>query len=130
MKEDALSGQHALITGGGSGIGLASTAALAAAGARVSICGRNRKRLQSAAKGNRIFPVAMDVCDEQSVRNAVSMAVAENGPVNIHVANAGIAESCGFDEMSLPFWHRIMMTNLDGTFVSIRESLLSMRTES
>ena len=77
-----IEGKHALITGGGSGIGLAIAQALAAEGALVTITGRNAERLE-AARGDRIFPISMDVMDETAVIHGVGEAVAaraERGP--------------------------------------------------
>ena len=86
-----LNGKHALITGGGTGIGLAIAKALAEAGAEVTITGRRKEVLDQVA-GGRIHALAMDVADEKSVVEGFAQAVAERGPIAICVANAGIAE--------------------------------------
>ncbi len=127
MKDFQLSARHALITGGGTGIGLAIASRLAGAGARVTVCGRDIERLRRVAADNAFHAVQMDVTDEESVTNATAAAVHRLGPIDIHVANAGIAESQCFEDMSLEFWRRILATNLDGAFLSIRESLRTMR---
>ena len=65
----------------------------------------------------------MDVSDEKSVLNGVSQACAARGPVDICVANAGIAEGRSIHKTDLEFWRRTMTTNLDGAFLTIRACL-------
>lgn len=125
MNKDELRGKHALITGGGTGIGLAIAQALAGAGVRVTITGRRLSVLQEVAEGE-MHPVEMDVTNPDSVTDGVAEAIARNGPVQICVANAGIAEGRGILKMDLDFWHKIMATNLDGAFLTIQACLPSM----
>ena len=122
------SGKHALVTGGGTGIGLAIARALAGEGAAVTIAGRRSGPLDAAAEEHSgLFPSVMDVADEVSVSEAVDAAVVARGPVAICVANAGIAEGRSILKTDLGFWRAIMATNLDGAFLTIRECLRSMR---
>ena len=121
-----LSGKHALITGGGSGIGLAIARALAGAGAEVTITGRRDSVLQGVA-GNGLYPLAMDVSDETQVVAGVARAVAERGPVQICIPNAGIAEGRAVHKTDAAFWRQVMATNLDGAFYTVRECLGGMR---
>lgn len=121
-----LEGKHALVTGGGTGIGLAIANALADAGANVTISGRRASVLEEAAQG-RLSPVVMDVCDEDQVRDGIARAVADRGPIQICVPNAGIAEGRAVHKTDTEFWHRTMRTNLDGAFWTIRECLPGMR---
>ena len=127
MQSGNLSGQHALVTGGGSGIGLAIARTLAEAGAAVTITGRRADVLAEAAARIEAHPVVMDVTDEASVVEGTAAAVAARGPVTICIANAGIAEGRAIPKTDMEFWRRIMATNLDGAFVTIRESLRSMQ---
>ncbi len=125
-----LDGKHAIVTGGGSGIGLAIATALAGAGAQVTITGRRLKVLQQAASDiSGLHGISMDVNIEASVTDAVATAVAANGPVDICVANAGIAEGRGLAKTDFAFWRRIMTTNLDGAFLTIRECMDSMHKQ-
>ncbi|WP_040610337.1 SDR family NAD(P)-dependent oxidoreductase [Oceaniovalibus guishaninsula] len=117
-----LTGKHAFITGGGTGIGLAIARSLADAGARVTIAGRRPEALDH----DGLHPAVMDVTDEDSVAGAIDAAVAARGPVAICVANAGIAEGRSLHRTDTAFWRRMMATNLDGAFLTIRESLRSM----
>lgn len=121
-----LAGKHALITGGGTGIGLAIARDLANKGARVTITGRRQEVLDEVA-GNGITGRAMDVRSEEDVVATIAAAVEANGPVQICVANAGIAEGKSLHKTDLEFWRNMMATNLDGAFLTIRESLQSMR---
>ena len=120
-----LANRHALITGGGTGIGLAIARTLAAQGAQVTITGRRRDILQSVAT-DQIHALAMDVTDEAQQIEAIAQAVSERGAINICVANAGIAEGRSLQKTTMEFWRQIMATNLDGAFITIRESLRSM----
>ncbi|WP_083099131.1 SDR family NAD(P)-dependent oxidoreductase [Pseudophaeobacter leonis] len=121
-----LSGKHALVTGGGTGIGLAIAKALAEQGAQVTITGRRQEVLEEVAtKG--LFPMAMDVRDEDDIIAKIAAAVEARGPIQICVANAGVAEGHALHKTSMEFWRNMMSTNLDGAFLTIRESLKSMR---
>lgn len=120
-------GKHALVTGGGTGIGLAIAEALAAAGAQVTITGRRIEVLKEVAKDH-MHPVAMDVTDEAAQIREIAAAVEARGPIQICVANAGIAEGKTLQKTDMEFWRKIMSTNLDGCFVTIRESMKSMLT--
>lgn len=123
-----LNGRHALISGGGTGIGLAIAQIMAEAGAEVTITGRRAEILQTAASQNAKFHARiMDVCDETSVVEAVQKATQDLGPISICIANAGIAEGMALHKTDLATWRHTMATNLDGAFLTIRECLLSMR---
>ncbi|MDQ7079592.1 MAG: SDR family oxidoreductase [Paracoccaceae bacterium] len=122
-----LAGRHALVTGGGTGIGLAIAQILAGAGAQVTITGRRAEVLQDACDANPgLHPLVMDVNDEASVVAGVKQATDARGTIDIHVANAGIAETSPFAKTSLEFWRRIMTTNLDGVFLTCREVVPGM----
>jgi NAD(P)-dependent dehydrogenase (short-subunit alcohol dehydrogenase family) len=119
-----LSGRHALVTGGGTGIGLAIAQALAGCGAAVTITGRDAARLDGlAGAGTGLHALGMDVTDAASVRDGMAQAAAARGPVSICVANAGLAEPAPFARETLEHWRRIMATNLDGAFLTIQAAL-------
>ncbi|MEW2913142.1 SDR family oxidoreductase [Leisingera sp. JC11] len=122
----ALQGKHALVTGGGTGIGLAIARALAAEGAQVTITGRRQEMLEEVAADG-LHPLAMDVRDEEDVAAKADAAVAARGPIQICVANAGVAEGAALHKTSMEFWRNMMATNLDGAFLTIRECFKSMR---
>ena len=71
-------------------------------------------------------PLAMDVTEQGSVTQGVETAITARGPVQICVANAGIAEGRGIGKMDLSFWRKIMATNLDGAFMTIQACLPGM----
>ena len=121
-----LTGKHALVTGGGTGIGLAIAQQLAQQGASVTITGRRLEVLKT-ARGPDIYPAVMDVTDERSVTETVAAAFAARGPVQICVANAGIAQGRALHKTEMALWRQIMATNLDGAFLTMRASFNSMR---
>ena len=121
-----LNDRHALVTGGGTGIGLAIARALAAEGAQVTITGRRLEILESVA-GDGLHALQMDVSDAASLVRGVAEAVAARGPVQICVPNAGIAEGRALHKTDLAFWRQMMAINLDGAFLTIRECLPGMR---
>lgn len=110
-----LEGRHALITGGGTGIGRAVAAALAGEGAAVTLVGRRREPLEIACTGIGFFEVA-DVTDRAQVDRAFASARETQGPVSILVNNAGAAESAPFAKVTWESWRRMMAVNLDGVF--------------
>ncbi len=117
-------GRHALVTGGGTGIGLDIARALAAAGAEVTISGRDLARLEAvAAEVSGLHPLRMDVADEASVRGGIAAAAEARGPVSICIANAGIAEGAPFREETLAHWRQVMTINLDGAFLTFQAAL-------
>ncbi|MCY4446092.1 MAG: SDR family NAD(P)-dependent oxidoreductase [Rhodobacteraceae bacterium] len=121
---------HGLVTGGGTGIGLAIAKELDRQGANVTICGRNMDRLESIATGTRLLPIQMDVTSDISVQSAIDQAVARYGSIGIHIANAGIAEGKPLLKTSLEDWQKTIVTNLDGAFLSIKRSLESMQNRN
>lgn len=126
-QTDEHTGRHALVTGGGTGLGRDIALALARQGAEVTITGRDAGRLQDLATAhNGLHPLAMDVTDEASVRDAVAAAAAARGPVAICVANAGIAEAAPFAKETLAHWQAIMRTNLDGVFLTLQAAMATL----
>jgi NAD(P)-dependent dehydrogenase (short-subunit alcohol dehydrogenase family) len=126
MNMTHLNGKHAIVTGGGTGIGLAIARALADQGTQVTITGRRAAPLET-AQSERIHPLVMDVQDETSVTEGIAGAVTARGPIQICVPNAGVAEGRALHKTDMAFWRNMMATNLDGAFLTIRESLRSMR---
>jgi NAD(P)-dependent dehydrogenase (short-subunit alcohol dehydrogenase family) len=93
----SLQGRHALVTGGGRGIGRAIAAALTQAGAVVTIAGRNEKSLTDVVgQGEAAGYVVADVTDAKAVDGGVKQAVAARGPVDLLIANAGTAIAVPF----------------------------------
>ena len=117
-----LDGKTALVTGGGTGIGLASAKALKGAGARVCITGRRQDVLEDAAKAHGLEALVMDVTNEASV----TAGFAAVGALDILVVNAGIARGQNILGSDTAFWREIMATNLDGAYLTMREGLRRM----
>lgn len=113
----------ALVTGGGSGIGLACAQRLAADGYRVTICGRTAGRLEAALgqlpAGSRA--VVADITDEAAVDRAVAEAAGESGGLDVVVANAGGAYAVGpLALVEVADFERELSVNITGTFVTIK----------
>jgi NAD(P)-dependent dehydrogenase (short-subunit alcohol dehydrogenase family) len=128
MKKMDLKGKHAVVTGGGTGIGAAIAAALAAEGARVTVMGRRPEQLQTtAARLNDVHCVPCDVTKADHVEVAFDQAQNDSGPVDILVNNAGAAQSAPFHQMDVALWRRMMAVNLDGVFNCSRAVYAGMR---
>lgn len=146
-----LSGKHALITGGGRGIGAACARALLAQGASVTIAGRDLATLERTASalaalhdapapaagpasqgpivsaaGPRIFVHQLDVADEASVHAAMQAAVAALGPIAILVNNAGQAHPAPFAKTTSEHWQQMLNVNLTGAFLCTQAALPHM----
>lgn len=127
-----LAGRHAVVTGGGRGIGAAIAADLARAGANVTVMGRDVSVLTAGATrlredhGIEAAACACDVTDPGSVRTAFDRAVAELGDAYILVNNAGQAEGRPFLETSLELWQRLLAVNATGAFLCARAVLGGM----
>lgn len=119
-----LSHHHALITGGGSGIGLATAEAFLAKGAKVTISGRNPERLEKAIEKLGGATAAQgDVSLPADIARVVDEARAASGPVTCLVNNAGIAESRPFAKADEEHWERTIAINLTGAYRMTRALL-------
>lgn len=112
-----IAGKHAIVTGGGRGIGQAIAKALRERGARVSVVSRTVHEHDGASA---------DVTSEDQVRRAFEACRKKNGPIEILVNNSGIAESAPLIRTGLGMWDRIMATNVTGTFLCTREAAEDM----
>lgn len=115
MNMNPLQGRHAIVTGGGRGIGRAIAKALARDGARVTILGRNQATLDHAvAEGDAHAAFVADVTDPDAARAAVQAAISGHGPVDIMVANAGSAVSAPFLKSAPDVFRQMLDVNLLG----------------
>ena len=122
-----LDGRHALVTGGGRGIGRAIAAALSGAGAAVTVLGRQEAALKDAvAVGHAKGYAVADVTDEAAVSAAVKQAVSERGPVDILIANAGTGESTPFMKADSAQFRRMFELNVMGVVHATRAVLGDM----
>ncbi|MDN5929077.1 MAG: SDR family NAD(P)-dependent oxidoreductase, partial [Hyphomicrobiales bacterium] len=113
--------RHALVTGGGSGIGRAVALALAQSGIAVTVCGRKAAPLEAVAAGNpNIHTHVADITNETSVAALYEAAEGARGPFDIVVANAGLASSAPAYRTTLDDWNRVVNVNLTGAFLTVR----------
>ena len=123
-----LDGKHAIVTGGGRGIGAAVADALAGLGATLTLLGRDTAALAATAAALRethratVETIECDVTDE----DAVARAFARAGEAHVLVNNAGQAESAAFTETSRELWERMLAVNLTGTYLCTRQALPAM----
>lgn len=119
-----LDGKHALITGGGTGIGAAIARALAGEGAAVSLVGRRPEPLEVAAKGlPKAAAIAADITKQADCNAMVGAARKAFGPIDIVIANAGAAESAPAAKISADHWQRMIGVNLTGAFFTVQAAL-------
>jgi NAD(P)-dependent dehydrogenase (short-subunit alcohol dehydrogenase family) len=112
-----LHGHHAVITGGGTGIGAAIARALGGEGAKLTLVGRRRDKLEEVAAGDFDALVApADVTVREEVESAFALAREGQGPISILVNNAGAATGMPFAKVSETLWRDILAVNLDGIF--------------
>ena len=116
--------RHALITGGGGGIGAALARQLAETGTSVSLVGRRRQPLETlAASLQRAAAIVADVTREADAQAMVDEARRANGPIDVVIANAGAAESAPVTRLDLEHWQRMLAVNLTGAFLTVKAAL-------
>ena len=108
-----MKGQHAVVTGGGRGIGATIVTALESAGARVTVMGRTAG-------------IRCDVSNPEDVARAFAEAVEHSGPVNVLVNNAGQADAGAFESIPLETWNQLLAVNLTGTFLCSQQVVPAM----
>ena len=110
------SGKHALITGGGTGIGAAAARMLAAEGAKLSLLGRRREPLDAIAAETGGTAIPCDLTDRAAMEAAFDAARAANGPFDYVILNAGIGDSAPFLRTPRATFDAIIATNLTAVF--------------
>jgi 3-dehydrosphinganine reductase len=122
-----LGGAHVIITGGSSGIGLATARRAVARGARVSLLARDETRLAAAvAAVGATGSASADVADPDAVRASIDALVARGGPCDVLVTAAGSAHPGYFDRLDDAVFRRQMEVDFFGTLHSIRAVVPSM----
>ena len=121
FRPGLFAGQTAIVTGGGSGIGLCTALVLGELGARVAICGRNPERLESgrfalSARGIDVHAATCDIRNVEEIAVFVAGVGARFGPADILVNNAGGQFPVAAAELSPRGWEAVIRNNLNGTF--------------
>jgi len=128
----ALRGGHAVVTGGGRGIGAALATELARLGATLTLLGRDRQALEEQAATLRgrcsadVATTPCDVADSASVADAFAYARQAHGDAYVLVNNAGQAESAPFGDTSRALWDRMLDVNLTGAYLCTQQVLPAM----
>src|SRR5690606_26578428 len=131
-KERPFAGRHAIVTGGGRGIGAAIAASLAARGAAVSLLGRTASTLESTSRrladehGATVGFAVADIGDEASITTAIRRCLDERGSAAILVNNAGIAPSAPFLKSDAKLWRDVLDVDLMGAVHAVRAVLPGM----
>ena len=128
MAQQPLAGRHALVTGGGGGIGAAIARALSAAGARVTLLGRNADALDEAAitLERTAVTVIADVTDPRQFERAFAEAREAAGEIAVLVNNAGRPASRALAKSDEAFWREIVDVNLNGAYHCTRAAIAGM----
>jgi hypothetical protein len=130
---ETLDGRTALVTGATAGIGAATAAALAEAGANVALAARREARLADLVQqierdhGVDAYAVPTDVREESQVTHCVESVVEEFGRLDAVVVNAGLARGSSVADMRTDDYRTMMETNVDGAFFTARESIPHLR---
>ena len=124
----SLMGRHAVVTGGGRGIGLAIARGLLGHGATVTMLSRDRERLEksAAALAGKVTIEVADVASPRQVADAFAAISKRSGPVDILVNNAGQAISAPLGKTDFEFWQQMLAVNLTGTYLCTQQALPAM----
>ena len=124
----SLSGQVALVTGGGTGIGKAIAQAMHKEGAKIIIVGRKEEILKEAQAelGSDVEMMTCDVTQEDQVKKVYENIISNHGKIDILINNAGMAAKAKSYEMSYDLWKKVVDVNLNGAFLCAREAMKIM----
>lgn len=131
-QKGPLAGHHAVVTGGGRGIGAAVAELLAEQGAAVTVIGRNAESLArtvaaiAANSGGAAAAEIADLAEPEQIERAFSAAAARLGPVAILVNNAGIALSAPFHRTDLELWNKMLAVDATAPFLCTRQVIKGM----
>jgi len=125
MTKQWFAGKVAVVTGGNSGIGLATAKAYAQEGAKVAITGRDEKTLESAAReiGPDTLAISSDVAKVADIQKAMDAVGKKFGRIDALFINAGIGKFLPLEQVSEVFFDEIMNINLKGVFFTVQKAL-------
>lgn len=123
------SGRHALITGGGTGIGAATARMLSREGASLSLLGRRLEPLDEVGSQTGGSAIPCDVSDSSAIAAAFQRAREQHGPISILVVNAGIGDSAPFARTSREQWDRLIAVNLTAAFDCAQAALPDLASQ-
>jgi citronellol/citronellal dehydrogenase len=121
FRNGLFDGQVAIITGGGSGIGLSTAIAMGELGAKIAICGRKKEKLEAAeaklrALGIEVLAEACDIREPDQIAAFVDAVKAKLGIASVLVNNAGGQFPTSAETVSPRGWEAVVRNNLNGTF--------------
>jgi 3-hydroxybutyrate dehydrogenase len=124
----SLSGRHAVVTGGGRGIGLAIARGLIGYGARITLLSRDRSKLEESATSlaGQVDIEVADVANPRQVTDAFAAIAERAGAIDILINNAGQAASAPLGKTDFEFWQQMLAVNLTGTYLCTQQVLPSM----
>ncbi len=127
-----LKGKTAVITGGNSGIGLATARLFVAEGAKVAIIGRNQETLDAAVKelGANVIALNADVSDIPATAKAIAAAGEKLGGIDVLFANAGIAGNTPVGASSVEVFENVLKVNVTAVFFTVQSALPYLRDGS
>jgi 3-oxoacyl-[acyl-carrier protein] reductase len=133
VDDRELEGRVAIVTGGASGMGLATAHALTRRGATVAVFdlaapGRTELASMLAVAEDRVRSVAVDVTDGDQVHRAFASLLGERSRLDVLVNAAGIASPTAFDDITEDEWTRVLAVNVHGTFLCCQRALPAMRS--
>jgi NAD(P)-dependent dehydrogenase (short-subunit alcohol dehydrogenase family) len=134
MSAVSLEGELVLVTGGGQGLGAATSRVLARAGAHVAVADLRAERADAvareiAANGGKAFALRMDVGDERTAPESLAAAAEAHGSLFGLVNNAGVDFTKAIDELTVEQWDMVVRTNLRGPFLLCRAAAAIMKRQ-
>jgi NAD(P)-dependent dehydrogenase (short-subunit alcohol dehydrogenase family) len=134
MSPVSLDGELVLVTGGGRGLGAATSRLLARAGALVAVTDLDADRADAVAReitrdGGKAFALRIDVGDERTAPEAVRAAAEAHGGLFALINNAGVDVTLPIDELTVEQWDLVLRTNLRGPFLLCRAAAVLMKRQ-
>ena len=133
-RDGRFTGQVAIVTAGGAGIGAATARRFAGEGAAVVVADLSSTRAEAVASsittsGGRAAAIKMDASDPEAVQRTLRLALETFGRLDVMVNNAGLAEAAPLDEISLESWNRVIAVTLTSVFLGMKYCLPIMRAQ-